>query len=65
MRRGGGFRRRSTLHHAVKNKRVTVQDPVKKPQMGYMSQGGRGGGAGKTSGGGGAGWGKMGGKWGR
>ena len=34
---GGGFRRRSTLHHAMKNKRVTVQGPVKKPQMDYMS----------------------------
>ena len=38
------FRRRSTLHHAVKNKRVTVQGPVKKPQMDYMSLGGGGGG---------------------
>ena len=27
------FRRRSTLHRAVKNNRVTVQGPVKKPQM--------------------------------
>jgi len=25
------------LHHAVKNKRVTVQGPVKKLQMDYMS----------------------------
>ena len=31
------FRRRSALHRAVKNKRVTVQGPVKKPQMDYMS----------------------------
>ena len=31
------FRRRSTLHHVVKNKQVTVQDPVKKLQMDYMS----------------------------
>ena len=30
------FRRRSTLHHAVKNKRITVQGPVKKPQTDYM-----------------------------
>ena len=37
------FRRRSTLHHAVKNKRVTVQGSVTKPQMDYMSH--RGGGA--------------------
>ena len=29
--------RRSALHHAVKNKRVTVQGPVKKPPMDYMS----------------------------
>ena len=36
------FRSRSTLHHAVKNNRVTVQGPIKKPQMDYMSQ--RGGG---------------------
>ena len=34
------FSRRSTLHHAVKNKRVTVQGPVKKPQMDYMSHSG-------------------------
>ena len=26
-----------TLHHAVKNQRVTVQGPAKKPQMDYMS----------------------------
>ena len=31
------FRRRSTPHSAVKNKRVTVQGPVKKPPMGSMS----------------------------
>ena len=31
------LRKRSTLHHAVKNKWVTVQDPVRKPQMDYMS----------------------------
>ena len=37
------FRRRWTLRHAVKNKRVTVQDPVKKPQMDYMSHRGGGG----------------------
>ena len=36
------FRRRSTLHYAVKSKRVTVQGPVKKPPMDYMSH--RGGG---------------------
>ena len=36
------FRRRWTLHHAVKNKRVTVQGSVKKPQMDDMShRGGR------------------------
>ena len=35
--------RRSTLHHAVKNKRLTVQGPVKKPQMDYMSHRGWGG----------------------
>ena len=32
------FRRRSTLQHAVKSNRVTVQGPVKKPQMDYMSR---------------------------
>ena len=37
------FRRRSTLHHTVKNKRVTVQGPVKKPPMDYMSHKGWGG----------------------
>ena len=31
------FRRRSTLHHAVKNKLGTVQGPVKKPPMDYTS----------------------------
>ena len=31
------FRRRSTLHRAVKNERATVQGPVKKPPMDYMS----------------------------
>ena len=31
------FRRRSTLRHAVKSRRVTVQGPVKKPQTDYMS----------------------------
>ena len=31
------FRRRSTLRHAVKNKRVTVQGPAKKPPMDFMS----------------------------
>ena len=31
------LRRRSTLHHAVKDERVTVQGPVKKPQMDCMS----------------------------
>ena len=35
--------RRSTLHRAVKNKRVTVQGPVKKPQMDSMSHRGGGG----------------------
>ena len=25
------------MHHVVKNKGVTVQGPVKKPQMNYMS----------------------------
>ena len=34
------FRRRSTLHHAVK--RVTVQGPVTKPKMDYMSHRGFG-----------------------
>ena len=37
------FRGRLTLHQPVKNKRVTVQGPVTKPQMDYMSH--RGGGA--------------------
>ena len=36
------FMRRSTLRYAVKNKRVTVQGPVKKPPMDYMSHRGRG-----------------------
>ena len=31
------FTRRLTLRHAVKNKRVTVQGPVKRPQMDYIS----------------------------
>ena len=35
-------RRRPTLHHAVKNKRVTVRGPVKQPEMDFMSH--RGGG---------------------
>ena len=30
-------------HHAVKNKQVTVQGPVKKPQLDYMSHRGFGG----------------------
>ena len=34
----------ATLRHPVKNKRVTVQGPVKKPKMDYMSHGGGGGG---------------------
>ena len=34
------FRRRSALHRALEDKRVTVQGPVKKPPMGYMSRGG-------------------------
>ena len=38
------FRGRSTLHRAVKNKRVTVQGPVKKPPMDDMSHRGTGGG---------------------
>ena len=37
------FGRRSTLHHAVKNKRVTVQGPVKKQQPDGMSHRGGGG----------------------
>ena len=41
------FRRRSTLHRAVKNKRVTAQGPVKKPQL-HVAQGG-GGGCSKSS----------------
>ena len=36
-------RRRPTLHHAVKDKRVTVLGPVKQPEMDFMSH--RGGGA--------------------
>ena len=36
------FRRTSTLHHAVKKERVTVQGPGKKPQMDYMSHRGVG-----------------------
>ena len=36
-------RRRPTLHHAVKDKRVTVLGPVKQPEMDFMShRGGRG-----------------------
>ena len=35
-------RRRPTLHHAVKDKRVTVLGPVKQPEMDFMSH--RGGG---------------------
>ena len=30
-------RRRPTLHHAVKDKRVTVLGPVKQPEMEFMS----------------------------
>ena len=30
-------RRRPTLHHAVKDKRVTVLGPVKQPEMDFMS----------------------------
>ena len=30
-------RRRPTLHHAVKDKRVTVLGPVKQPEMDVMS----------------------------
>ena len=30
-------RRRPTLHHAVKDKRVTVRGPVKQPEMDFMS----------------------------
>ena len=40
---GRTFRRRSAEHHAVKNKRVTAQGPIKKPQMDYMSHRGGGG----------------------
>ena len=36
-------RRRLTLHRAVKNERVTVQGPVKKPPMDCMSHRGGGG----------------------
>ena len=36
-------RRRPTLHHAVKDKRVTVLGPVKQPEMDFMSHGGGGG----------------------
>ena len=32
-----------TLRHAVNDKRATVQGPVKKPPMDYMSRGGGGG----------------------
>ena len=47
------FRRRSALHRAVKNKWVTVQGPVKIPQMDCMSHRGglRGGGGGGGGGG--------------
>ena len=34
-------RRRPTLHHAVKDKRVTVLGPVKQPEMDFMSHRGR------------------------
>ena len=37
------FRTRSTLPHAVKNTRMTVQGPVKKPQMDYVSHRGMSG----------------------
>ena len=37
-------RRRPTLHHAVKDKRVTVLGPVKQPEMDFMSHRGVGGG---------------------
>ena len=30
-------RRRPTLHHVVKDKRVTVLGPVKQPEMDFMS----------------------------
>ena len=30
-------RRRPTLHHAVKDKRVTVLGPVKQPEMDFIS----------------------------
>ena len=30
-------RRRPTLHHAVKDKRLTILDPVKQPEMDFMS----------------------------
>ena len=36
-------RRRPTLHHAVKDKRVTVLGPVKQPEMDFMSHRGGGG----------------------
>ena len=36
-------RRRPTLHHAVKDKRVTVLGPVKQPEMDFMSHRGTGG----------------------
>ena len=35
-------RRRPTLHHAVKDKRVTVLGPVKQPEMDFMSHRGAG-----------------------
>ena len=35
-------RRRPTLHHAVKDKRVTVLGPVKQPEMDFMSHRGLG-----------------------
>ena len=34
-------RRRPTLHHAVKDKRVTVLGPVKQPEMDFMSHRGQ------------------------
>ena len=36
------FRRRSALHRAVKDERVTVQGPVQKPQLDCTSRGGGG-----------------------
>ena len=39
-------RRRPTLHHAVKDKRVTVLGPVKQPEMDFMSHRGLGPGTG-------------------